>query len=183
MKNRNTFTVLFVIINIIGMAVFISVALSSWSSSKKLNSIVAENAVIEKEVEVTKSKIDDLERQINETLSENNRLKTMRMNKFSYFAPGFISNMFASQSYFVQNCESMITSSSIEGNTLVSPANEYHSLTYYKGKGSRISGDMIYLYTDNDITDSPGDVIGVKLYFRKNQSGNWKLYKLVYEGC
>lgn len=48
MKNRNTFTVLFVIINIIGMAVFISVALSSWSSSKKLNSIVAENAVIEK---------------------------------------------------------------------------------------------------------------------------------------
>ncbi len=183
MKNLKKSTVLFIILNIIGMAAFISIAYSSWNSAEKLNSIIVESSLLGTEIEASKAKITELENKINEALTEGNKLKTMRMNKFSYFAPDFLRNMFASQSYFVQHCESKIISSSIEGDVPASPENEHQSLMYYKGKGSKISGDMIYLYTDNDISDSPGDVIGVKLYFRKDQSGNWKLFKILYEGC
>ncbi|MBK6507336.1 MAG: hypothetical protein IPG02_17190 [Ignavibacteria bacterium] len=87
MKNLKKSTVLFIILNIIGMAAFISIAYSSWNSAEKLNSIIVESSLLGTEIEASKAKITELENKINEALTEGNKLKTMRMNKFSYFAP------------------------------------------------------------------------------------------------
>ena len=65
----------------------------------------------------------------------------------------------------------------------VLPGNEYSSLLYYKNKKYRVSKNIIYLYDINYEYDDKGYELGMQLHFKKNTDGNWKLFKILYEGC
>lgn len=99
---------------------------------------------------------------------------TKKDTSFQQFADSFILNGVQNLSSFKNNCENKIKTMDFDIGeyTMESPSKSYDFLKYYfKSKRFKIKKQKI---------DFSVEEFTVTLYFRKNSTGEWKLYK--YDG-
>jgi len=108
---------------------------------------------------------------------------TIKEKSFKEFANEFVEDAFQNEMNFQNYSEdSFIVSSSDEDSRRSVKANakkEYLKFKQYRQEYNKhsVGKDMIYFY---EILEDMK--IGMKFYFRKNSSGEWKLFKVYFDG-
>ncbi len=183
MKPSKSFFITFIVLNITGISIFVLVLLNNRSLSDSLKTFQTDNASVKSRIDSIQSSVKETDKEIKLALDENLRYKKIKANSFPEFAKNYLNNIFNSNTFFIDNSESLIMTSSMDDINYVLPGNEYSSILYYKNKKYRVSKNIIYLYDINYEYDDKGSELGMQLHFKKNTDGNWKLFKILYEGC
>ncbi|MBK9334126.1 MAG: hypothetical protein IPM96_17390 [Ignavibacteria bacterium] len=183
MKTQKSFYITFLILNVIGISIFILLFVNNNTLSNSLKTVHKNNELMRSGIDSLQLAMNETSNEVNSALNENIKLKKAKSNYFPEFAKNYLNNVFDSQSFLIENSESKIVSTSIEGDSFVSPDKEYSSILSYKNKKSRITGNVIYLFETIYEYDEGGSDQGMQLHFKKNASGDWKLFKIIYEGC
>jgi len=128
-------------------------------------------------------KTDTIKKAADTNIVQNSPPKdTVNVITFKEFANEFVKEAFKSEDNFSKYTEStFIVSSSNEDSRSNKKTNTQKEFNYLKsqrvGKKYAINKDMIYFY--EMLEDMK---FGMKFYFRKDSSDNWKLYKVYFEG-
>ena len=183
MKTQKSFYIIFLILNVIGISIFILLFVNNNTLSNSLKNVHKNNELLKIGIDSLQLAMNESSNEVNAALNENIKLKKAKSNYFPEFAKNYLENVFDSQSFFRENSESYITSSLLGEDSFVSSITEYSSILSYKNKKSRISNNIIYLYDIIYEYEEKGSEQGIQLYFKKNSMGEWKLSKIMYEGC
>lgn len=183
MKNQNTFYLTFIIMNVIGISIFIILFINNRGLSDSLKTIHQNNEILKIGMDSIRLSAKESDVELATVLNENTQYKKLKANYFPVFAKNFLDNVFDSKAFFIENSDFYITSSVMDDNNSVLAENEYSSILNYKNKKSRISNNIIYLYETIYEYDPKGSEQGIQLYFKKNSNGEWKLSMIMYEGC
>lgn len=114
--------------------------------------------------------------------TEIERLRKLKENSFPEFAKRFITSLNSSAGY-LDNTEQNIIVSNIDGDKMYLNYVACNNLEYYKNKRTRIGKNEIYFYDIVYEFSDKGSEHGVTLLFRKDSNGNFKLYKMNFDGC
>lgn len=183
MKNQKAFYITFIILNLIGISIFIILFINNRGFSDSLKTIRKDNEMLSSGIDSIRLLAKESDIELTTVFNENAKYKKLKANYFPAFAKVFLDNVFDSKTFFIENSEHSLMRSSIEGDNLVLSESEYSSIQSFKNKKSRVSNNIIYLYETIYEYDPKGSDQGIQLYFRKNSNGEWKLSKIVYEGC
>jgi len=183
MKNQKAFYLTFIIMNVIGISIFIILFVNNRGLSDSLKTIHKDNEMLSSGMDSIRLLAKESDIELATVLNENTKYKKLKANYFPVFARNFLDNVFDSKTFFIENSEQFLMRSSIEGDNFVMSESEYSSIQNFKNKKSRVSNNIIYLYETIYEYDPKGSDQGIQLYFSKNSSGEWKLIKIMYEGC
>lgn len=176
------FTLIFVLINILLLAAVVFFIVSNFSLSGNINDQGKMIKILNMQIDSLHTINNDLSLSVQNTDSQIEQLRKIKENSFPEFAKRFIARVKNSEN-LLQNTESNILVSNIDGDKMFNNYIACSNIDYYKNKKTKVGKDQIYFYELIYEYSDKGSEQGITLYFRKGNNGNYKLYKMSIEGC